>query len=250
MVFTFHIPATRMNRSLGPPGPKRKRPESSSQSDSLTEQERILYEVIRSKQDMGIWTRDMKRETNLQDSVVNKSLKVLVAKNLIKEVVNIKNKGKKFYMAAEFQPSKEITGGAWYAEGQLDTALISFLKDFSAKQIQKQRVLTLDVISDLIRRSGVLKVDLAEQQIKDILRALVLDDEIIEVLSTGTGEFASFPVGKVCYKCTSKGARGGEPKTGAFSSVPCGVCPRILLCTPEGVISPKTCVYYNKWLEF
>ncbi|KAJ9190042.1 hypothetical protein P3X46_001278 [Hevea brasiliensis] len=231
-------------------GQKRKQTDSNSPAQSLTEQERILYNVIRSKQDMGIWTRDMKRETNLPDNVVNKSLKVLQAKNLIKEVVNIQNKGRKHYMATEFEPSKEITGGAWYVEGNLDTEFIQILKEQCTKQIYKLKVATLEGVTDSIKRSGVLNVELTKQQIDEILKALVLDNEIIELKSNGMGEFASIPVGKICYKCISKGNIGGEPRTGAMASIPCGVCPRIRQCTPDGIISPQTCVYYSKWLDF
>lgn len=238
-----------MSRLQGPLALKRKRPDSNSPSESLTEQERILYDVIRSKQDMGIWTRDMKRETNLPDNVVNKSLKSLQAKKLIKEVVNIQNKGRKHYMAAEFEPSKEISGGAWYVEGSLDTEFIDLLKDQCAKIIYKQRVATVEGILDVIRRTGIFKVEFSTQQIEEILRALVLDNVVMDVKSNGMGEFDSIPVGKVCYKCTNKGVRG-EPKAGAMASIPCGVCPRINHCTPDGIISPTTCVYYNKWLDF
>lgn len=249
--FSFHTLDAGMNWEQAASALKRKRPESNSQPDALTEHGRILYDVIRSKQDMGIWTRDMKRETKLTDTVVNKSLKALQAKNLIKEVVNIQNKGKKHYMASEFEPSKEITGGAWYAEGNLDTELIKFLKEFSVKQINKLKVATAGIVLDSIWRSGAFKIDLTEQQIKDVLKALVLDNEIIETTSTRLGEFASILVGKVCYKCCrSKGGRGEEPQTGALASIPCGVCPRIGLCTPDGVISPITCEYYTKWLDF
>ncbi|XP_021609496.1 DNA-directed RNA polymerase III subunit RPC6 [Manihot esculenta] len=236
-----------MSRLLGQ---KRKQTDSKSPAESLTEQERILYNVIRNKQDMGIWTRDMKRETSLPDNVVNKSLKVLQAKNLIKEVVNIQNKGRKHYMATEFEPSKEITGGTWYVEGNLDTEFIQILKEQCTKQIYKLKVATLEGITDSIKRSGVLNVELTKQQIDEIVKALVLDNEIIELKSNGMGEFASIPVGKICYKCISKGSGGGEPKIGAMASIPCGVCPRIHQCTPDGIISPQTCVYYNKWLDF
>ena len=83
-----------MSQLQGPPV-KQKRPDLGSAQDFLTDQERIIYDLIRSKKDMGIWTRDMKREMNLPDNVVNKSLKSLQAKKLIKEVVNFQNKGKK-----------------------------------------------------------------------------------------------------------------------------------------------------------
>ena len=36
----------------------------------------------------------------------------------------------------------------------------------------------------------------------------------------------------------------------ALTATPCGVCPVVDDCTPGGVISPATCVYLDKWLEF
>nr|DAD21852.1 TPA_asm: hypothetical protein HUJ06_023315 [Nelumbo nucifera] len=229
---------------------KRKRPDPKSTSQTLSDAERVLYNLIRSKEDMGIWTRDMKRETNLQDNVVTKSLKSLLAKNLIKEVVNIQNKGKKHYMAVEFEPSKELTGGAWYVDGNLDTEFIKILKDQCLKHIYKLKVATIEMISESIRRSGLCKVECTTQQISEIVRALVLDNDVMEVRSTETGDFASIPLGTVCYRCSSKIGPGGTSKVGAMASIPCGVCPRINECTPDGIISPRTCVYFNKWLDF
>jgi DNA-directed RNA polymerase III subunit RPC6 len=239
-----------MSRLQGPSSLKRKQPESNSSSRSLTEHERILYDLIRSKQDMAIWTRDMKRETNLPDNVVTKSLKSLQAKKLIKEVVNIQNKGRKHYIAAEFEPSKEITGGTWYVEGNLDTEFINFLKKHCVKIIYEQKVATLEGILDTIRKSRAFNVEVTPQQIKEIVNALVFDNEVTEVESNGMGEFDYIPVGKVCYRCTSKGGLKGELKTGAMASIPCGVCPQISLCTADGIISPQTCVYFTKWLDF
>ncbi|KAM3747826.1 hypothetical protein ACB098_05G064300 [Castanea mollissima] len=238
-----------MNRSQGLSSLKRKQPDSKSPIESLTEHERILYNLIRSKQDMAIWTRDMKRETNIPDNVLNKSLKSLQAKKLIKEVVTIQNKGRKHYIATEFEPSKEITGGAWYVEGSLDTEFINFLKKHCVKIIYEQKIVTLEEILDTIRRSRAFNVEFTTQQIEEIVNALVLDNEILEVKSTGMGEFNSIPIGKVCYRCASKAGLKAEPKIGAMASIPCGVCPQISLCTPDGIISPTTCVYYTKWLH-
>ncbi|KAI5356319.1 hypothetical protein L3X38_009214 [Prunus dulcis] len=181
---------------------KRKQPDSNSPLESLTEHEKIVYNVIRSKQDMGIWTRDMKKEANLPDNLVGKSIKSLQAKNLIKEI------------------------------------------------IYQLKVATLEGISDEVKKSGIFKTSFTRPQIEEILRVLVLDKRVTEVKSTGMGEFASFPVGKVCYKSISKGGTKREPKVGAMASIPCGVCPRISQCTPDGIISPRTCVYFTKWLDF
>ncbi|KAK1312822.1 hypothetical protein QJS10_CPA07g00653 [Acorus calamus] len=65
-----------------------------------------------------------------------------------------------------------------------------------------------------------------------------------EVRSTGTGVSASVMRGKVCYRCCP------AKEASAAASVPCLVCPRIRDCTPDGIISPRNCVYYKKWLNF
>jgi DNA-directed RNA polymerase III subunit RPC6 len=33
-------------------------------------------------------------------------------------------------------------------------------------------------------------------------------------------------------------------------TTPCGICPVIHACTEDGVISPRTCIYLPKWLEY
>lgn len=237
-----------MSRSLKRQRLPDKNPDSKRQLDAA---ERTLYDLIQSKQDLGIWMRDMKRETNLPDNVVTKSLKALLAMKLIKEVVNIQRKGGKHYMAVEFEPAKELTGGAWYVEGNLDTEYIKILKETCGRVLSQLKVATAEGILESINKLGLLNTGCSNQQIVEILRASVLDNEVMEVKSSGSGEFSSIPVGTICYRCTNKGNfRGGDPKIGSMASFPCGVCPRITQCTPDGIISPKTCVYYTKWLDF
>lgn len=229
---------------------KRKRPESSSANGSLVDADRAVFNVIKSKEDMGIWTRDIKFETNLADTVVNKSLKSLLSKKLIKEIVNIKNKGRKHYMAAEFEPSKEVTGGAWYVDGNLDKELIGVLKGLCLKIINSKKVATVEGVYDFLKKSKVTTFDCTNQQIAEILNSMVLDNEIIEVKSTGLGEYHSIPIGTICYRIAKGAGLGESLKIGAMASIPCGMCPRISQCTPDGVISPSTCVYYQKWMNF
>lgn len=235
-----------MSRSQGPSSLKRKRPEGGA----LIEHEKMLYDLICSKQSKGMCTFDMKRETNFAESTVTKSLKALQAKGLVKVVQHYQNKGKKFYMSKDFEPSKALTGGDWYRDGILDKEYINTLKGVCARMIQKKKMITIEGIVESFKRSGASKVELSKEQIQEIVNALVLDHEVLEVKSNGTGEFDFMPVGKICYKFCSKGGVKGEPKTGAMASIPCAVCPQISYCTPNGIISPKTCVYYTKWLDF
>ncbi|BAF19926.1 Os06g0603400 [Oryza sativa Japonica Group] len=61
--------------------------------------------------------------------------------------------------------------------------------------------------------------------------------------STLTKHLRDLRAGRVCYR------RGGPVQGGMMERIPCGVCPRIDECSPDGVISPSTCVYYKKWLQ-
>ncbi|KAK9052898.1 hypothetical protein SSX86_029528 [Deinandra increscens subsp. villosa] len=225
---------------------KRKKPEPKA---VLVESDRKVLEVIKSKKEMAIWSRDLKMETNLSDVVISKSLKNLLNSSLIKEVVHAQQKGRKHYIAAEFEPSKEVTGGSWYVNGDLDTAFIDQLKDLCLKIIRKLKVVTADGVYDFFKTNRLTNTDCTSQQISEILRSMVLDNMIIDVKSTGLGEYHSIPIGKLCYRCPPGDVNQG-PKKGALVSIPCGVCPRIRECTPDGLISPTTCVYYNKWLDF
>ncbi|KAI3919738.1 hypothetical protein MKX01_000179 [Papaver californicum] len=227
------------------PAHKRKR----DHPPKLSEDERKVYDLIISTEDMGIWTRDIKFKVKvLPDTVVNKSIKSLKDKGLIKEVVNIQNKGKKTLMGSDFEPSVDLTGGAWYAEGKLDTALIEVVKSQCLKFISRSKVATVGEITEFINNVGIFTVKFTGQQIEELVQSLVLDKMIVEAKSTGKGDFAKIPPGEQCYRCANK--RGLLPKTGALASIPCGVCPRLNECTPDGIISPSTCVYFKKWLDF
>ncbi|XP_031372866.1 DNA-directed RNA polymerase III subunit RPC6 [Punica granatum] len=231
---------------------KRKRPVSTGPSQDLSEHEKTVYDLIRSKRDMGIRSVDLRRDTKLfpNPNVVDKALKALLAKNLIKQVKTVQYRGSKHYMATEFEPSAEVTGGAWYNEGVLDTAFIDLLKERCLIHISSLKVATVDMISDAIKRSKIFHAECSSQQIGEILRTLVLDNEILEVKSTGLGEFTCIPIGRVCFKLARKPGSAKEPKAYAMASIPCGVCPRIEYCSPDGIIKPSTCEYYNKFLDF
>ncbi|XP_076909098.1 uncharacterized protein LOC143566232 [Bidens hawaiensis] len=225
---------------------KRKKPGD----NCLLEVDRKVLDAIKSRKEMAIWSRDLKTETNLPDQVINKSLKNLLNASLIKEVVHVKQKGRKHYIGADFQPSTEVTGGSWYNDnGELDVAYVDQLKDLCLKIIRRLKVATPDGVYDFFKANRLTNTECTGQQIIEILRSMVLDNMIIDVKSTGLGEYHSIPVGQVCYRCSVGDANQG-PKAGALVSLPCGVCPRIRQCTPDGLISPSTCVYFTKWLDF
>ena len=55
----------------------------------------------------------MKVRTNLAQPVIQKILKALESRKLVKSVKNINNPSRKVFMLYELEPSREVTGGAW-----------------------------------------------------------------------------------------------------------------------------------------
>ena len=62
---------------------------------------------------VGLWTKDMKHKTNLQQAQVTKILKQLESRKLVKAIKPVNQPSKKFYMLFDLEPAREITGGAW-----------------------------------------------------------------------------------------------------------------------------------------
>ncbi|RZC92129.1 hypothetical protein C5167_028017 [Papaver somniferum] len=173
-------------------------------------------------------TREIKFKIKvIPDTVLNKSIKSLKDK-LIKEVVSIQNK-KKYLIGNGFEPSVDVAGGVWYNEAATVGEITEYLNN-----------LTVDC-RDLFTQK------LTGQEIEGLMQSLILDKKIVEAESTGKGDFAKIPPGEQCYRCANT---RGLSKTGALASIPCGVYPRLNECTPDGIISPTTCVYFKKWLDF
>ncbi|KAJ3686652.1 hypothetical protein LUZ61_015816 [Rhynchospora tenuis] len=219
------------------------RPTTGAPAPALNERDRILA-LIKSRANRGIWSADIKRETDIPQTIVQKQIKSLLGSKLIKEVTDIRYKSRKVYMAVEFEPSDEISGGTWFSGGSLNKEVINDVRKRCKQQIMMLKAATADMIYKGMKKSDP-NIMYTMQQIGDILQSLVIDKEVEEIKSTGKGDFANVPAGKVCYRTTERSSRA---HVGALASIPCGVCPRLRDCTPNGEISPRNCEYYKQWL--
>ena len=75
----------------------------------------------------GIWTKHIKSKTELHQTVVDRCLKSLTQKQLVKVVKSVKYPTRKIYMLANLEPSVELTGGPWYTDNELDLEFIKAL---------------------------------------------------------------------------------------------------------------------------
>ena len=61
----------------------------------------------------GMWTKTLRRNTNLSPQLVARALKNLEQRLLVKSIKGVQNATKKLYMLHDLEPAKELTGGAW-----------------------------------------------------------------------------------------------------------------------------------------
>lgn len=211
----------------------------------LSAEESLVLQEIEKTQSNGIWKKTLKTVTGLSEGEMKKCIKTLMTRKLIKEVKSVVSKFKKIYMLYDLEPAKELTGGPWYTEHQeLDH---DFVEGIRRKVLDELRV-TPRTCSDLVaivnRVHGtplawsVTDTPLRHEDISSILNTLLYDGMVERILPrTGSSE----PQFKRCNAITT---------FNVLSKLPCGQCPVADVCTPDGVISPKTCVYLDKWLEF
>jgi DNA-directed RNA polymerase III subunit RPC6 len=104
--------------------------EIASKFSGLDVTARMVYQVIERAGNMGIWTKDIRIQTNVDQQALNKIFKGLEGRRLIKPVKSVTAKAKKLYMLYNLTPSKELTGGVWYSDLEFDHEFISELRTF------------------------------------------------------------------------------------------------------------------------
>jgi len=83
----------------------------------------------------GIWTKHLKAKTSLHQTVIDRCLKTLTQKRLIKRVQSVQHITRKIYMLEGLEPSISLTGGPWYTDNELDTEFIHNLTEACYKLI-------------------------------------------------------------------------------------------------------------------
>jgi DNA-directed RNA polymerase III subunit RPC6 len=124
--------------------------------------ERMVYQHIKDAGNTGIWMKDLIKNTGLHRNVLNKAVKTLESKAIIKAVKSVKHPSRKIFMLASLTPSVEISGylirhsgvlcgghdnkktnsflcrGAWFTDHELDTALIGSLSQACLRYISNR----------------------------------------------------------------------------------------------------------------
>lgn len=99
-------------------------------------EERIVYSIIEEADNKGIWIRDIRVKSNLIMTQLNKILKNLESRKLIKAVKSVNASKKKVYMLYNMEPDRTITGGAWYQDQDFEAEFVDILNQQSLRFLQ------------------------------------------------------------------------------------------------------------------
>ncbi|KAG8014925.1 DNA-directed RNA polymerase III subunit RPC6 [Nibea albiflora] len=190
-------------------------------------QEKLVYQIIEDAGNKGIWSRDIRFKSNLPLTEINKILKNLESKKLIKAVKSVAASKKKVYMLYNLQPDRSVTGGAWYSDQDFESEFVEVLNQQCFKFLQS-------------------KVDLSMDDIETILNTLIYDGKVeMTIIAAKEGTVGSVDGQMKLYR----GVNSVIQPTGLVRT-PCGLCPVFDDCHEGGEISPSNCIYMMEWLDF
>lgn len=228
---------------------------SSDVNKGTGDEEQVVYLIVQAAGNKGIWLRDIRTRSNLSTTELNKVIKSMESKKIIKAVKSVSASKKKLYMLYELQPDSSVTGGAWYsAEQSFETEFVEILSqqchkfllekrkvaDGENASISKRRKASFATsleVSQFIEKSKISRVQLSQADIEMILEKLVYDGLVERqiVAHSNEGDVKS-------YRSTNQFVTS----TGLMK-MPCGVCPVSSDCHDHGDITPLKCIYFSEW---
>lgn len=165
--------------------------DQASKFEGLDTSARLVYQIIEKSGNMGIWTKDIRTQSNIQQLALNKIFKSLESRRLIKPTKSVTAKAKKLYMLYDLQPAKELTGGPWYTELEFDHEFIAELRHFilhCVKRLNGGKGVSLQTIMDKMKEANVSKVKLSLDEIRQLVQTLVYDYMVETTAGSGAGD--------------------------------------------------------------
>lgn len=162
-------------------------PQVAQQFHGLDVSAKMVYQVIERAGNMGIWTKDIRIHTNIQQQALNKIFKTLESRHLIKPVKSVTAKSKKLYMLYALTPAKELTGGVWYSDLEFDHEFISELRSFllqCVRRLNGGKGVTVTEILEKMRQGNISRVELSTVEVSQLVHTLIYDYLVEEVSGT------------------------------------------------------------------
>ncbi|XP_071524620.1 DNA-directed RNA polymerase III subunit RPC6 isoform X1 [Panulirus ornatus] len=219
-------------------------------------EEQVVYKIIEECGTQGIWAREIRAKSNLHLNTVEKVLRKLESKKLIKSFNSVAAPKKKTYLLYNLEPDRSLTGGAWYSDQHFDSEFVDILNQQCWRFLEQRTVRARQVaggpiavrnasyvaskeVLKHITELGITKVELSMEDIETILETLVFDGKVERSLATEGAQ------GVRLYRAVTSFL-----PTPSLMTVPCGVCPLINECDDVGNVTPVKCRYMKEWLEW
>ncbi|KAF8500166.1 RNA polymerase Rpc34 subunit-domain-containing protein [Russula emetica] len=204
----------------------------------LSGEESMVLGHIQVAANQGIWTKHLKAKTELHQTVIDRCLKSLVQKQLIKSVKGVKYPTRKIYMMAHLEPSVELTGGPWYTDNELDTEFIKLLCSACLRYI-RERTLPKHKHDDsqpssqplypasagisypnakevliFLSKSRITETQFTEEHVEMLLNVLVLDGDVERLPAFGSSMWADNDMSDDASQNSSATDSGGVLRKG------------------------------------
>lgn len=212
----------------------------------LQSEHMLVLQEVKKSSEKGISSRVLKIRTKLPAITINKVLKILETRQLIKSIRSIAAKRQKLYFDIDTVPDAKHSGGIWYdSEGQFDEEFVNFVCKWTVAVIKQHGSLHIKELSEKIKKSNISKVSIKQSDFIRIIDKLKFENEIEEYIDLNVinRKSADIDLTTIKWKVVNKLE---TPRS--LTMFPCGVCPVKDKCTDGGVISPSTCVYMDDWL--
>ena len=216
--------------------------EDAAKLNGLTAEDRLVLQEIEKAGASAISTKELRfRAGGLPQASLNKVLKKLESRSLVKPVKSVNAGNVKKYMIFGLAPSKEVTGGPWYHDGEFDYALINALQDAAVRFLQREQQASAADVHAFIRDSGMIKgLTLRQEDVDTVLEALVYDARLEMTEPTLYGEGKQY---RILPRLTSI-----ESLISSYTCIPACQC---LTC--QGVTQPRgryiPCPNLTTWLD-
>jgi hypothetical protein len=102
--------------------------EKAARLKDLAPEDVMVLQHVERGATQGVWVRNIKIATRLQQTQINKILKRLEGRKLVKPVQSVAFKNRRMYMMFDLEPDKALTGGPWYTEQELDLSFVMALR--------------------------------------------------------------------------------------------------------------------------
>lgn len=215
-------------------------------------EEKVVYGIIEDAGNVGVWVRDIRHKSNLGMTQLNKLLKAMENKKLIKSVSSVAASRKKVYMLYGLEPDQSVTGGAWYSDQDFESEFVEVLNQQCHKFLC-DRAESVDEVDPVVARRmcfvsarqvcqfiadlGVSKVRLSVSDIEHVLDTLVFDGKAERGAAENSEDGALY-----------RAVNSPLSSTGLVQ-IPCGLCPVSDKCSHSyGDVTPLKCLYMSQWL--